>query len=572
MSQTTVVQQAWQALSQHYDAFGDTRLSTLFEQNPNRFSEFSLEAAGWLLDFSKNHVSKETVQILVDLAKATGLTASIQAMANGDAINNTEERSVGHMALRIPRAKGGHSTLKFLVQGQDQVPLVHAVLDQCAAFANAVRSGQWKGYSGLAITDVVNIGIGGSDLGPQMATIALREFWQKGLQLHFVSNVDGHDLSETLSRLNPATTLFVIASKTFTTQETMANAHAARRWFIQTASALAPVANAASASGRTTNESFVQATAIAKHFVAVSTNASAVQSFGIDTNNMFGFWDWVGGRYSMWSAIGLPMMLAIGPDRFDEFLSGAHAMDQHFQSAPFERNMPVLLALLDIWYRNGFKTSSRCIAPYHHRLRRLPAYLQQLDMESLGKSVDRDGLPLVRSSGSVIWGEPGTNGQHAYFQLLHQGTDIIPVDFILVAQADHQLPDQQRMLLANGLAQSRALMVGRNLADSGSPHKTFSGNRPSNTLVTKRLTPSSLGALIALYEHKVFACSVLWNINAFDQWGVELGKVLAKGTEQLLMVQTTEPSQQVASAAKLSNVQSDSSTLGLANYLNAARD
>jgi glucose-6-phosphate isomerase len=549
---TATPEQAWQALDRHYEAFRSTQLSQLFAKDPKRFERHSLEAAGWLLDYSKNHVDDQTVQTLVQLAQACGLPAAILAMTEGQAINNTEHRAVGHMALRIPRATDGAGeknphALKFVVDGQDQMPLVHAVLDQCTVFANAVRSGQWLGYSGKAITDVVNIGIGGSDLGPQMATIALREYWQQGLQVHFVSNVDGHDIDETLGRLNPQTTLFVIASKTFTTQETMANAHAARRWFLS-AAGLKPE---------------LQQAAIGKHFVAVSTNASAVQAFGIDTANMFGFWDWVGGRYSMWSAIGLPMMLAIGPDRFTQFLGGAHAMDEHFKSAPLQNNLPVILALLEVWYRNCYKTSSRCIAPYHHRLRRLPAYLQQLDMESLGKSVDRDGQPLKRSSGSVIWGEPGTNGQHAYFQLLHQGTDVIPVDFILVAQADHSIADQQRMLLANGLAQSRALMVGRNLADSGSSHKTFAGNRPSNTLVTQRLTPESLGALIAMYEHKVFVCSVIWNINAFDQWGVELGKVLAKGTEQLLMPDASQGDGQQAGVA------TDSSTRGLANYLRA---
>jgi glucose-6-phosphate isomerase len=542
---TTTQQLAWQALGQHYEAFHTTQLSELFSRESQRFAHYSFEAAGWLLDYSKNHVSNETITALVNLAEACALPAAIKAMTNGDAINNTEQRAVGHMALRIPRAAKGAAAQQFVVNGKDQIPLVHAVLDQCAGFANAVRSGQWLGFSGHAITDVVNIGIGGSDLGPQMATIALREYWQKGLQLHFVSNVDGHDISETLERLNPATTLFVVASKTFTTQETMANAQAARRWFLTNSNV----------------QSNAQNLAISKHFVAVSTNAQAVQAFGIDAANMFSFWDWVGGRYSMWSAIGLPMMLAIGPERFVQFLSGAHAMDEHFKSAPLQRNMPVMLALLEVWYRNFYKTSSRCIAPYHHRLRRLPAYLQQLDMESLGKSVDRDGQPLTRSSGTVIWGEPGTNGQHAYFQLLHQGTDVIPVDFILVAQADHSIPDQQRMLLANGLAQSRALMVGRNLADSGSSHKTFSGNRPSNTLVTQHLTPESLGALIAMYEHKVFACSVIWNINAFDQWGVELGKVLAKGTEQLLRPEDQN--------SETFGATTDSSTLGLAHYLRA---
>lgn len=543
------VSAAWNDLNQHYEAIRLQTLSNLFAATPNRFAEHSCSAAGWLLDTSKNHVTSTTIEHLVALARASDLSGAIEAMFSGKAINNSEARAVGHIALRKPYS--------------GSIPLgdpwnmaeVFRVRNQCAAFARKVRSWQWLGYSGKRITDVVNIGIGGSDLGPQMATLALKEYaqMQSGhapLNMHFVSNVDGHDLSEVLAQIAPETTLFIIASKTFTTQETMANAAAARQWFL-TRCGGAP-------------------NAVAKHFVAVSTNAKAVAEFGIDPANMFGFWDWVGGRYSLWSAIGLPLMLSIGPERFDEFLAGAHAMDEHFRTAPFQKNLPVLLALIEVWYRNCFKTSSRCIAPYHHRLRRLPAYLQQLDMESLGKSVDRDGHALTRASGTVIWGEPGTNGQHAYFQLLHQGSDLIPVDFILAAQADHPLAHQQKLLLANGLAQSRALMVGRSLADSGAAAKTFAGNRPSNTLVTERLTPSTFGALIALYEHKVYACSVIWNINAFDQWGVELGKVLAKGTESLLSDDPTEnPALGRTTEAMAAKQAFDSSTLGLAAYLRA---
>jgi glucose-6-phosphate isomerase len=539
---------AWNGLNQHYEAICSQTLSDLFAANPNRFSEHSCSAAGWLLDTSKNHLTATTVEHLAKLARASDLSGAIEAMFSGQAINNSEGRAVGHVALRKP-----YSGVTAAGDPWNMAE-VFRVRTQCAEFARKVRSWQWLGYSGKRITDVVNIGIGGSDLGPQMATLALKEYaqMQSGhapLNMHFVSNVDGHDLSETLARVSPETTLFIIASKTFTTQETMANASAARQWFLSRCSS-AP-------------------SAVAKHFVAVSTNAAAVTAFGIDPANMFGFWDWVGGRYSLWSAIGLPLMLSIGPERFDEFLAGAHAMDEHFRTTLFERNLPVLMALIEVWYRNCFNASSRCIAPYHHRLRRLPAYLQQLDMESLGKSVDRDGQALTRASGTVIWGEPGTNGQHAYFQLLHQGSDMIPVDFILAAQADHPLAHQQKLLLANGLAQSRALMVGRSLADSGTAAKTFAGNRPSNTLVTERLTPATFGALIALYEHKVFACSVIWNINAFDQWGVELGKVLAKGTEALLSDDPTLNPAIGSLVGATAHQEFDSSTLGLAAYLRA---
>jgi glucose-6-phosphate isomerase len=519
-------QQAVAQLNQHYDVIRQRTLNQLFADADSaaRQRHFMVSAADWTLDFSKNHLTEQTLGLLTHWATTCGLRQSMQAMQSGAKINLTEQRAVGHIALRMGASD------QFVVDGLDQLPAVIQVRARCYAFANAVRSGQWRGWSGQAVTDVVNIGIGGSDLGPQMVTLALREFAHPSIRLHFVSNVDGHDIAETLQGLDPATTLFIIASKTFTTQETMANAQAARAWFT------------AQGGGD-----------VAKHFVAVSTNEAAVTAFGIDKANMFGFWDWVGGRYSVWSAIGLSVMIAIGPDHFDQFLRGAHQMDQHFFSAPFEHNLPVIMALIDCWYRRWWSVSSRCIAPYHHRLRRFAAYLQQLDMESLGKSVQRDGSPVESGTGLAVWGEPGTNGQHAFFQLIHQGSDVIPVDFIAAAQADHTLADQHTKLLANCLAQSRALMVGRDLAASGSAPKVFSGNRPSNTLITQRLTPFSLGALIAAYEHKVFTCSVVWNINAFDQWGVELGKQLAGETEALLVGKNT--------------VQMDVSTQALARQL-----
>lgn len=530
--------QAWIDLEQHYEASKGTALrdslSELFAADSKRFDKLQVTAGGWLLDYSKNHLNEQTLKHLFQIAEASQLRQAMTAMASGIPVNNTEQRAVGHMALRSPAMQS--ALPDFVVANGNPATDIQSVRQRCADFARAIRSGEWCGYTGQKMKSIINIGIGGSDLGPQMATIALREFVDPTLKIFFVSNVDGQDLSEVLAQVDAQTTLFVIASKTFTTQETMANAAAARAWFL---------------------ERSASPDAIAQHFVAVSTNTEAVRNFGIDPKNMFEFWDWVGGRYSLWSAIGLSLMIGIGPENFEAFLGGAHEVDHHFLSQPWQTNMPVLLALIEVWYRNCWGVSSRCIAPYHHRLRRLPAYLQQLDMESLGKSVDRDGNPLPRSSGLVVWGEPGTNGQHAYFQLLHQGTDLIPVDFILLAQADSPLDQQHQLLLANGLAQSRALMVGRSLADSGSTHKTFEGNRPSNTLIAPRLTPETLGALLAIYEHKVFTLSVLWGLNAFDQWGVELGKVLAKGTEALLGVGLS-PDQLG---------QFDSSTLGLANQL-----
>ncbi len=442
----------------------------------------------------------------------------------GEKINITEKRAVLHTALRAPRATASSPALE--VDGHQVNQDVHAVLDRIKLFSDRVRSGEWLGYSGKAITDIVNIGIGGSDLGPEMVCRALRSFAHARLSLHFVANVDGHDLDAALSRLDPETTLFVIASKTFTTAETMLNAGSARNWFLQSAKGSANAAD------------------LAKHFVAVSTNTAAVTSFGIDPANMFPFWDWVGGRYSIWSAIGLPVALAIGAEQFGEFLAGAHAMDQHFRSAPLEQNMPVLLALVGVWNRNFLGCTSISIAPYHQDLSQFADYLQQLEMESNGKRVTRAGAALEQVSCPAVWGNVGTNGQHAYFQLLHQGTDVIPVDFIAALKPNHTLPGHQSALLANCFAQSEALMRGKSAeevrvelqaqqlpeADIAAllPHKTFPGNRPSNTILMQRLTPAALGALIALYEHKVFVQGVIWDVNSFDQWGVELGKVLAK--------------------------------------------
>ena len=505
---------AWAALKGHFEAHGrDFDLREAFARDPARFATLSFEAPGVFADLSKNLLDTATTHFLIDMARECGLEAQRDAMFAGAAINTTEDRAVLHTALRAPRGQGPHSAE------------VHAVLDAMLSWVEAVRDTAVSG-----IRHVVNIGIGGSDLGPQMMVPALDAYVHPGLQFHFVSNVDGHDISAVLRRLKPAETLFIVASKTFTTQETMANAQLARAWF--------------EAEGGTD---------IARHFVATTTNVEAAAAFGITTT--FGFWDWVGGRFSLWSAIGLPIAAAIGADHFRELLAGAHAMDRHFVEAPLAANLPVLLGLLDVWYRNFHGATSRSVAPYHQGLRRLPAYLQQLEMESNGKRVDRAGEVLPYATSPVVWGEPGTNGQHAYFQMLHQGTDLIPVEFILVRRptfgsagldADllSRLERQQTLLLANGLAQSQALMCGKTaeqaLADKPLPtstqtdaatlsrHRSFPGNRPSTTLLLDRLTPHSLGALIALYEHRVFTSGGLWGINSFDQWGVELGKVLCR--------------------------------------------
>lgn len=502
-------------LQQHAAVATTWHLRTLFEADPQRFEKYSLSAAGLFLDFSKNHLNDSTLALLVQFAQKRSVEALRDAMFSGAHINVTEDRAVLHTALRLP------PDAQLQLDGQLITHDIQAVLARMEHFAQQVRSGSWKGFSGKQITDIVNIGIGGSDLGPAMTCTALRSFGQEGLQLHFLSNVDGHDFDAKLAGLQAETTLFIIASKTFTTQETMLNAQAARSWFLQHG-----------------NEGD-----LARHFVAVSTNAEAVSKFGIDTANMFPFWDWVGGRYSIWSAIGLPLMLAIGNEHFRAFLAGAYAMDQHFQTAPLERNMPVLLALTSFWYREFFGSSSQMIAPYHQDLALFPAYLQQLEMESNGKSVTRDGKPVATRTAPVIWGSVGTNGQHAYFQLLHQGTDVIAVDFIAALKPAHSHKLHHKVLLANCFAQSEALMRGKNITEAEAelqaqqmpaekiqallPHRVFAGNHASNTILMEQLSPASLGALLALYEHKTFVQGALWNINSFDQWGVELGKVLA---------------------------------------------
>jgi glucose-6-phosphate isomerase len=510
---------AYQALRSHHAQAREWQLRNLFAKQPDRFQRFSMEAAGLFFDYSKNRVDDTTMGLLFSLARERGIEARRDAMFSGRKINLTEDRAVLHVALRAPRAEA------LLVDGQDVMQEVHAVLEHMRAFSDSVRSGQWLGSSGKPITDIVNIGIGGSHLGPEMVCRALRPFAHPRLAMHFVSNVDAHDLDAVLSRVKPETTLFIIASKTFATRETMMNAQSARAWFLE---------------GKSEAE-------LARHFVAVSTNTSAVREFGIDPANMFPFWDWVGGRYSVWSAIGLSIALAVGYERFSEFLAGAHAMDRHFRSAPLEQNMPVVLALLGIWNRNFLGSGSISIAPYHQDLAKFPAYLQQLEMESNGKSVTLDGNPVEVATCPVIWGDVGTNGQHAYFQLLHQGTDVTPVDFIAALNPSHGLHGHHPVLLANCFAQSEAFMKGKTAEEACAemlaqglpesearalaPHRSFPGNRPSNTILMDELNPASLGALIALYEHKVFVQGVLWNINSFDQWGVELGKVLAKTIE-----------------------------------------
>lgn len=507
---------SFQQLQTHATAMREAQLRQLFAANPQRFSQMTVDAAGLLLDYSKNRLDATTMSLLMDLARERGVEAQREAMFNGEKINLTEHRAVLHTALRAPRGS------KLVVDGQDIDADVQDVLQRVKAFTDKVRNGSWVGYTGKPISDVVNIGIGGSDLGPKMACLALRSYANPNLEMHFVSNVDGHDMEATLSKVDPETTLFIVASKTFVTAETMLNANTARAWFLLEG----------------------EEKDLAKHFVAVSTNAAAIVDFGIDPANMFPFWDWVGGRYSVWSSIGLSVALAVGFEYFSDFLAGAHAMDQHFRSAPLEQNMPVVLAMVGFWNRQFLDCTSVSIAPYHQDLSRFPAYLQQLDMESNGKRVTKDGKAVDVPTGPVIWGECGTNAQHAYFQLLHQGTDVTPIDFIAALRATHDLPGHHDALLANCFAQSEAFMTGKtgdevrlDLQAQGVPaeqiealvpHKTFPGNRPSNTIVMDQLTPATLGALIALYEHKTFVQGVLWNVNSFDQWGVELGKVLAK--------------------------------------------
>ena len=500
---------AWAELTKHHAEIGNLHLRQLFADDPGRGNRLALLAEGIYLDYSKNRITDETMRLLVDLADESGLRQRIDAMFAGERINVTEDRAVLHVALRAPKGQ------QIRVDGIDVVPAVHEVLDRMAEFADRVRSGQWTGYTGKRILNIVNIGIGGSDLGPVMAYEALRHYSERNLTFRFVSNVDGTDFAEATHDLDPAQTLFIISSKTFTTLETMTNAQTARQW------ALATLRDEA---------------AVAKHFVAVSTNADEVAEFGIDVMNMFGFWDWVGGRYSMDSAIGLSTMIAIGPTAFRDMLGGFHAMDEHFRSAPFEANLPVILGLLTVWYCDFFGAQTQAVLPYDQYLKRFPAYLQQLTMESNGKSVTLDGRHVDYDTSPVFWGEPGTNGQHSFYQLIHQGTRLIPADFIGFLHSQNPLGNHHDLLTANVFAQTEALAFGKTaeeVAAEGTPawlvpHRVFEGNRPSNTLLVESLTPAALGKLVALYEHSVFVQGTVWSINSFDQWGVELGKVLAK--------------------------------------------
>ncbi|MGA2399161.1 MAG: glucose-6-phosphate isomerase [Steroidobacteraceae bacterium] len=501
---------AWGALEAHQVAIADRHLRELFAQDPGRGERFALEAVGIYFDYSKNRITDETLRLLVRLAEESDLSGRIAAMFGGQPINVSENRAVMHVALRAPRGE------TLMVGGVNVVPEVHAVLDKMTAFADRLRSGAWTGHTGKRIRNVVNVGIGGSDLGPVMAYEALRAYSDRSMMFRFVSNVDGTDITEALRDLDAAETLFIISSKTFSTLETMTNAHSARAWLVQ---------------GLGGDEK-----SVARHFVAVSTNAQEVAKFGIDTQNMFGFWDWVGGRYSMDSAIGLSTMIAIGPTAFREMLSGFHEMDEHFRTAPFARNLPVLLGLLGVWYTNFFGAQTVAVLPYDQYLKRFPAYLQQLTMESNGKHVTLDGQRVPYDTGPIYWGEPGTNGQHSFYQLIHQGTRLIPCDFIAFARSLNPLGEHHDLLLANVLAQGEALAFGKTaqeVKEEGSPdwlvpHRIFEGNRPSNTLLLERLTPAALGKLVALYEHSVFTQGTIWNIDSFDQWGVELGKMLAK--------------------------------------------
>lgn len=539
---------AWKALAAHHKTIAGKHLRQLFAEDPKRFETFSAKACGLLLDYSKNRVSRKTMRLLFDLARQANVEVWRDRMFAGERINVTEDRAVLHTALR------NRSNRPVLVDGRDVMPDVQRVLAQMRDFSAAVRGGEWKGYSGKPMTDVVNIGIGGSDLGPVMVTEALKPYALARLRVHFVSNIDGTHLAETLKRIQPETSLFIVASKTFTTQETLTNAISARQWFLSTAHDEA---------------------AVARHFVALSTNAAEVARFGIDPRNMFEFWDWVGGRYSLWSAIGLSIAVSLGFENFEELLTGAFEMDEHFRSAPLEQNLPVILALLGVWYNNFFGCETHAILPYDQYLHRFPAYFQQGDMESNGKSVDRDGVEVDYATGPVIWGEPGTNGQHAFYQLIHQGTRLIPADFLAPAQTHNPLGDHHTILLANFLAQTEALMRGKTKREVRDelqasalaraeikrllPHKVFAGNRPTNSIMYTKLTPRTLGSLIAMYEHKIFVQGIIWNINSFDQWGVELGKQLAKTI--LAELGTDKP---VSSH--------DASTNGLMNYCKMVRN
>jgi len=532
---------AWKALQAHYKEANNLQMRDLFEKDPDRFSKFSLRFEDILLDFSKNRITDETLSLLFNLARQCHVKGWAERMFSGEKINITENRAVLHTALR------NRGNRPVLVDGVDVMPEVNAVLTHMREFSDAVRSGDWTGYSGKPITDIVNIGIGGSDLGPVMVTEALRPYGKPGLNVHFVSNVDGTQIVETLKLCSPETTLFIIASKTFTTQETLTNAHSAREWFLKMAG---------------------DELHIAKHFVALSTNEKDVTKFGIDKANMFEFWDWVGGRYSLWSAIGLSIVLFIGMDNFDELLCGAYLMDEHFRTAPYTQNLPVVLALLGVWYNDFFGAQTQAILPYDQYMHRFPAYFQQGDMESNGKSINRAGETVDVQTGPIIWGEPGTNGQHAFYQLIHQGTKIIPCDFLASVETHNPIGDHHAKLLSNFFAQTEALMKGKTEAevraelahdgvtgeaqDKLTPHKVFTGNRPTNSILFQKLTPRTLGSLIAMYEHKIFTQGIIWNINSFDQWGVELGKQLAKVI--LPELETAEPS-----------TSHDSSTNGLIN-------
>ncbi|HLA75829.1 MAG TPA: glucose-6-phosphate isomerase [Gammaproteobacteria bacterium] len=538
---------AWKALQSHYSEIAPLHMRDLFKADPQRFAKYSLAFGDLLLDYSKNRITDKTQGLLLKLTEQADLRNWIDKMFNGDKINCTEDRAVLHIALR------NRSNRPIKVAGADVMPGVNAVLAHMREFSDTVRNGVWKGYTGKAITDVVNIGIGGSDLGPVMVCEALKPYGKPGLRAHFVSNVDATHIAEVLRAVNAETTLFIIASKTFTTQETLTNAHTARQWFLSTARDEAVVA---------------------KHFVAVSTNAKEVAKFGIDTKNMFEFWDWVGGRYSLWSAIGLPIALYIGMDNFNALLSGAHAMDEHFRTTPFAKNLPVILALLGIWYNDFFDAQTHAILPYDQYLHRFPAYFQQGDMESNGKRVTREGASVDYATGPVIWGEPGTNGQHAFYQLIHQGTRLIPCDFIAAVETHNPFGEHHAILLSNFFAQTEALMKGKTRDEAHAelvragmsgerleqllPHKVFPGNRPTNSILFQKLDPATLGSLIALYEHKIFTQGIIWNINSFDQWGVELGKQLA---------QTILPELQ-DNAPVTSH---DASTNGLINYYKANR-
>jgi len=548
MSDATLTKTAaWRALELHSKEIAQVHMRDLFSADTRRFEQFSIHCEDLLLDYSKNRITAETLDLLIGLARQANVEAWRARMFSGERINATEDRAVLHIALR------NRADRAIEVDGADVMPAVHAELQRMRSFSTRVQDGVWRGYDDRGIKDVVNIGIGGSNLGPLMVCEALRPYHHPGLRVHFVSNVDGAHLTQTLAGLDPARTLFVVASKTFTTQETMTNAASARAWLVQHAGSEA---------------------AVARHFVAVSTNTEAVAAFGIDTDSMFGFWDWVGGRYSLWSSIGLPIALAVGMDNFEKLLAGGHSMDQHFLTAPLAENMPVMLALLGIWYRNFLGASSQAILPYDQHLSRFSAYLQQADMESNGKSVTREGAQVDYDTGPVIWGEPGTDGQHAFYQLIHQGTELIPADFLVAGQPHTVLGDHHEKLLANCFAQAEALMRGKtsdevraelDAAGAGGealerllPHKVFAGNHPSNTLIYRQLTPETLGKLIALYEHKIFVQGVIWQVNSFDQWGVELGKQLANAILP-----------QLVGAAVVDD--HDASTNGLINYVRALR-